>query len=118
MTTAAQAGRALRPDGLLHDDVLQVATAIIDRLIHAETLSLKADSYRLRGRSLDARPARHPENPARKWSSPTSRQIKQSAVGAQARLNSVCACSSGVTIAPSSIWRVPPQHAAVALPRA
>ena len=32
------------------------ATAMIDRLIHhAEILSLKGDSYRLRGRDLDAR---------------------------------------------------------------
>ena len=38
------------------------ATAMIDRLIHhSEILSLKGDSYRLRGRDLDARPARsHP----------------------------------------------------------
>jgi DNA replication protein DnaC len=36
-----------------------VATAMIDRLIHhAEILSLKGDSYRLRGKDLDARPAR------------------------------------------------------------
>jgi DNA replication protein DnaC len=35
------------------------ATAMIDRLIHhAEILSLKGDSYRLRGRDLDARPVR------------------------------------------------------------
>jgi len=35
------------------------ATAMIDRLIHhSEILSLKGDSYRLRGKSLDARPAR------------------------------------------------------------
>lgn len=34
------------------------ATAMIDRLIHhAEILSLKGDSYRLRGKDLDARPA-------------------------------------------------------------
>ena len=33
------------------------ATAMIDRLIHhAEILSLKGDSYRLRGKDLDARP--------------------------------------------------------------
>jgi DNA replication protein DnaC len=32
------------------------ATAMIDRLIHhAEILSLKGDSYRLRGKDLDAR---------------------------------------------------------------
>jgi len=32
-----------------------VATAMIDRLIHhAEILSLKGDSYRLRGKDLDA----------------------------------------------------------------
>ncbi len=36
------------------DDV--VATAMIDRLIHhAEILSLKGDSYRLRGKDLDTR---------------------------------------------------------------
>jgi len=36
-----------------------VATAMIDRLIHhSEILSLKGDSYRLRGKDLDARPAR------------------------------------------------------------
>src|ERR1700752_5207785 len=35
------------------------ATAMIDRLIHhSEILSLKGDSYRLRGKELDARPAR------------------------------------------------------------
>ncbi len=35
------------------------ATAMIDRLIHhAEILSLKGDSYRLRGKELDARPPR------------------------------------------------------------
>jgi DNA replication protein DnaC len=34
------------------------ATAMIDRLIHyAEILSLKGDSYRLRGKDLDPRPA-------------------------------------------------------------
>jgi len=34
------------------------ATAMIDRLIHhAEILSLKGDSYRLRGKDLDARPS-------------------------------------------------------------
>ncbi len=34
------------------------ATAMIDRLIHhSEILSLKGDSYRLRGKDLDARPA-------------------------------------------------------------
>jgi DNA replication protein DnaC len=39
------------------------ATAMIDRLIHhSEILSLKGDSYRLRGKELDARPpARLPE---------------------------------------------------------
>ena len=36
-----------------------VATAMIDRLIHhSEILSLKGDSYRLRDKDLDARPAR------------------------------------------------------------
>jgi len=35
------------------------ATAMIDRLIHhSEILSLKGDSYRLRGKNVDARPAR------------------------------------------------------------
>jgi DNA replication protein DnaC len=35
------------------------ATAMIDRLIHhAEILSLKGDSYRLRGKDLDARQAK------------------------------------------------------------
>jgi hypothetical protein len=35
------------------------ATAMIDGLIHhAEILSLKGDSYRLRGKDLDARPTR------------------------------------------------------------
>jgi len=39
-----------------------VATAMIDRLIHhAEMLSLKGDSYRLRGKDLDGRPARPAE---------------------------------------------------------
>ena len=38
-----------------------VATAMIDRLVHhAEILSLKGDSYRLRGKDLDARPAAPP----------------------------------------------------------
>ena len=37
------------------------ATAMIDRLIHhSEILSLKGDSYRLRGKELDARPAARP----------------------------------------------------------
>ena len=41
------------------DDI--VATAMIDRLIHhAEILALKGDSYRLRGKDLDARPAPNP----------------------------------------------------------
>ena len=35
------------------------ATAMIDRLIHhSEILCLKGDSYRLRGKDLDARPGR------------------------------------------------------------
>jgi DNA replication protein DnaC len=39
------------------DDI--AATAMIDRLIHhAEILPLKGDSYRLRGKDLDARPVR------------------------------------------------------------
>ena len=38
-----------------------VATAMIDRLVHhAEILSLKGDSYRLRGKDLDSRPAAKP----------------------------------------------------------
>src|SRR6204780_1647079 len=38
------------------------ATAMIDRLIHhSEILSLKGDSYRLRGKELDARPTRAPD---------------------------------------------------------
>lgn len=41
-----------------------VATAMIDRLIHhAEILSLKGDSYRLRGKEIGPRPA-PPANPA------------------------------------------------------
>ena len=37
------------------------ATAMIDRLIHhSEILSLKGDSYRLRGKDLDARPLAEP----------------------------------------------------------
>jgi DNA replication protein DnaC len=41
------------------DDV--VAAAMIDRLVHhAEILALKGDSYRLRGKDLDARRAAEP----------------------------------------------------------
>jgi DNA replication protein DnaC len=41
-----------------------VATAMIDRLIHhADILSLKGDSYRLRGKDLGPRPA-PPTDPA------------------------------------------------------
>ena len=41
------------------------ATAMIDRLIHhSEILSLKGDSYRLRGKDLDAR-IRTPKSPDR-----------------------------------------------------
>ena len=41
------------------DDV--VAAAMIDRLVHhAEILALKGDSYRLRGKDLDARPLAEP----------------------------------------------------------
>jgi DNA replication protein DnaC len=41
------------------DDV--VAAAMIDRLVHhAEILALKGDSYRLRGKDLDARPTAEP----------------------------------------------------------
>ena len=45
------------------DDI--VATAMIDRLIHhAEILSLKGDSYRLRGKDLGPRPQTPPPDPA------------------------------------------------------
>src|SRR5436309_787561 len=38
-----------------------VATAMLDRLVHhAEILALKGDSYRLRGKDLDSRPAPQP----------------------------------------------------------
>jgi DNA replication protein DnaC len=38
-----------------------VATAMLDRLVHhAEILALKGDSYRLRGKDLDARPRPNP----------------------------------------------------------
>ncbi len=41
-----------------------VATAMIDRLIHhAEILSLKGDSYRLRGKDLGPRPSAPAELP-------------------------------------------------------
>src|ERR1700694_6003078 len=42
-----------------------VATAMLDRLVHhAAILALKGDSYRLRGKDLDARPRSNPpENP-------------------------------------------------------
>jgi DNA replication protein DnaC len=41
-----------------------VATAMIDRLIHhAEILSLKGDSYRLRGKDLRPRPIPPPPDP-------------------------------------------------------
>ena len=44
---------------IFSDDM--AATAMIDRLIHhAEILSLKGDSYRLRGKDLDARPGTRP----------------------------------------------------------
>ena len=52
------------------------ATAMIDRLIHhAEILSLKGDSYRLRGKDLDARIARKdpPKSPDRSPSAPPPR---------------------------------------------
>ena len=43
------------------DDV--VATAMIDRLVHhAEILSLKGDSYRLRGKDVGAERARSPRD--------------------------------------------------------
>ena len=45
------------------DDI--VATAMIDRLIHhAEILSLKGDSYRLRGKDLGPRPQTPPPDPS------------------------------------------------------
>ena len=38
-----------------------VATAMLDRLVHhAEILALKGDSYRLRGKDVDARPSANP----------------------------------------------------------
>ena len=42
-----------------------VATAMLDRLVHhAEILALKGDSYRLRGKDVEARPGPNPlENP-------------------------------------------------------
>jgi DNA replication protein DnaC len=44
------------------DDMAATAVAMIDRLIHhAEILSLKGDSYRLRGKDLDARLAKPAE---------------------------------------------------------
>ena len=37
-----------------------VATPMLDRLVHhAEILALKGDSYRLRGKDVDARPTAH-----------------------------------------------------------
>ncbi len=46
------------------------ATAMIDRLIHhAEILSLKGDTYRLRGKELDARPAARPPKSADRYPS-------------------------------------------------
>ena len=49
--------RAVAWGEIFGDDM--AATAMIDRLIHhSEILSLKGDSYRLRGKDLDARPAR------------------------------------------------------------
>ena len=60
------------------------ATAMIDRLIHhAEILSLKGDSYRLRGKDLDARPPRrnrltdHPRPPRRSPQTPHSASIRR-----------------------------------------
>jgi DNA replication protein DnaC len=41
-----------------------VATAMIDRLIHhADILSLKGDSYRLRGKDVGPRPSTPPDLP-------------------------------------------------------
>ena len=46
--------RAVKWGEIFGDDM--VATAMIDRLIHhAEILSLKGDSFRLRGKDLDTR---------------------------------------------------------------
>ena len=45
---------AAQPGGIFGDEV--VAVAMIDRLVHhAEILSLKGDSYRLRDKDLGAR---------------------------------------------------------------
>jgi hypothetical protein len=51
------------------------ATAMIDRLIHhSEILSLKGDSYRLRGKDLDARmPAKASKRPDRSQAAPSPR---------------------------------------------
>ena len=49
------------------------ATAMIDRLIHhSEILSLKGDSYRLRGKDLDARPTARQTRPARLTPTPSA----------------------------------------------
>src|SRR5213080_1137134 len=55
------------------------ATAMIDRLIHhAEILSLKGDSYRLRGKELDARPAaRLPKSADQSPSRPSPRRLER-----------------------------------------
>jgi hypothetical protein len=50
-------GSEVPPRGETFGDDM-AATAMIDRLIHSEILSFKDDSYRLRGKDLDARPAR------------------------------------------------------------
>ena len=48
----------LRVGEIFGDDM--AATAMVDRLIHhAEILSLKGDSYRLKDRDLGPRPGRH-----------------------------------------------------------
>jgi DNA replication protein DnaC len=50
--------------GEIFGDDDMAATAMIDRLIHhSEILSLKGDSYRLRGKDLDARPTRTADLP-------------------------------------------------------
>ena len=52
--------RAVKWGEIFGDDM--AATAMIDRLIHhSEILSLKGDSYRLRGKDLDTRTATKPD---------------------------------------------------------
>lgn len=62
------------------------ATAMIDRLIrHSEILSLKGDSYRLRGKDLDARPAPDAPKPADRSPSGTSPRAQNAAQRAESR---------------------------------